>query len=138
MKTRLMAILMLASGALFAETHVSIGVNIGPRPYYGPAPVVVGAYRPACPGPGYVWIDRYYDAYRTWYPGYWAMPPYAGAYWVAPRFYGGHYYNGYWNGRGRSYYRNEDRHEYRERGHEDRERGHGRERWDDHGRGFRR
>ena len=97
MKTRLMALMLVAGGALFAQTHVAIGIQIG-RPVLVPAPVVVNAYRPPCPGPGYVWIDGYYDEFGNWYDGYWALPPYAGAYWIAPRFTGGRFYAGYWGG----------------------------------------
>jgi hypothetical protein len=109
MKTRLMALMLMAGGAMFAQTRVSIGVQIGPRPVYGYAPVappVAVAYRPPCPGPGYVWIDGYRDDYGDWFDGYWTLPPYVGAYWIAPRFVGRSFYPGYWNGpRGRSYYR---------------------------------
>ena len=93
MKTKLMALMLVASGAVFAETRVSIGVQIG-----RPAPVaVVEAYRPPCPGPGYVWVEGYYDEYNSWVDGYWAMPPYEGAYWVAPRIVSGHFYAGRWD-----------------------------------------
>ena len=100
MKTKLMAMLLMASGALFAGTHFAVGVQVGGPAVYAPAPapVVVGAYRPPCPGPGYIWINGYYDGYGNWIGGYWALPPYAGAYWVAPRYYGGHFYTGYWGG----------------------------------------
>ncbi len=103
MKTKLMAILLMAGGALFGQPRVSIGVHIGAHPVYRPirvAPVrwAVGVYRPPCPGPGYVWIDGYYDPYGAWLDGYWAYPPYAGAYWVTPRYYGGRYIAGYWGG----------------------------------------
>src|SRR6516225_3585147 len=30
----------------------------------------------SCPGPRYLWVDGYYDAYDAWYSGYWALPPY--------------------------------------------------------------
>lgn len=116
MKKRFMVLLLVAGGSLFAETHFSIGVQVGaPRYYSGPAVV---AYRPPCPGPGYIWVPGYYNNYGNWFNGYWATPPYAGAYWVAPRFYQGRSYPGYWGGaRG---------HEWREHG-----RGHG------YGRGYR-
>ncbi len=102
MKTKLMAMLLVAGGSLFAQ-HLSVGVGIGAPGYYGvgpvaPPPVAVGAYRPPCPGPGYVWMDGYYGTYGNWIAGYWALPPYTGAYWVAPRLYGGHAYAGYWGG----------------------------------------
>jgi hypothetical protein len=129
MKLKLMGLLMIAGGSLFAQPRFSIGVGIG-----APAPVVVAGYRPPCPGPGYVWIDGYYDNYGRWFEGYWAAPPYEGAYWIAPRYYGGHFYSGYWGG-ARSYdrgFRESREHEWREREHVD----HGREY--DRGREFRR
>ena len=87
MKTKLMALVLMAGGAIFAQPRFAIGVNIGT-----PAPVVVAAH------PGRVWVDGYRDGYGRWTAGYWAAPPYAGAYWVAPRFYGGHFAAGYWGG----------------------------------------
>ena len=106
------------AGSAFAAPHISIGVGIGTPGYYAPAPVPYVAARPPMPGPGYIWIDGYYDAYGQFVPGYWSMPPYAGAYWVTPRYYGGRYYSGYWNGpRGYGYgYRGYDRDDFRYRG----------------------
>jgi hypothetical protein len=140
MKTKLMALLLVAGGSMFAQTRFSVGVQFGAPHYYQPAPVAA-AYRPPCPGPGYVWVDGYYDGYGNWSNGYWAMPPYAGAYWVAPRYNGGHFFAGYWGG-ARGYDRDDRRfgesreHEWRERGRgfdRDRDHDHGR----DFGRGFR-
>lgn len=98
-KTKLMAMLLLAGGALVAQPRLAVGVQVGGPGYYPavPAPPAM-AYVPPCPGPGYVWIDGYYDPYGSWVGGYWALPPYAGAYWVGPRFAGGHFYSGYWGG----------------------------------------
>ncbi|MCL4402176.1 MAG: hypothetical protein M1436_05890, partial [Acidobacteria bacterium] len=65
-----------------------------------PPPVVV--YRPPCPGPGYMWVPGYYypaGENYAWRSGFWSRPPYAGAYWVAPRYYGRRYYPGYWGRR---------------------------------------
>ena len=104
MKTKLMALLLMAGGSVFAQSGFSIGVHIGAPGYYrpAPAPVVVAAYRTVRPGPGYIWIDPYQDGYGHRFNGYWALPPYAGAYWVAPRFSSGRFYSGYWAGsRGR-------------------------------------
>ena len=98
MKTKLMVLMLAAGGAMFAETHVAIGVQFGGPRVAVAAPVVMDAYRPPCPGPGYIWIDGYYDEYGNWFDGYWDLPPYVGAYWIAPRFYGGHFYAGYWGG----------------------------------------
>jgi hypothetical protein len=105
MKTKLLALLLVAGGALFAESHFSIGIGIGGfAPAYGyyapplpPAPPAV-VYAPA-PGPGYTWVSGYWypaGPRYAWRAGYWARPPYARAYWVAPRYYGHRYYGGYW------------------------------------------
>ncbi|MEQ1945636.1 MAG: hypothetical protein ABL995_00500 [Bryobacteraceae bacterium] len=102
MKTKLMALMILVAGSAFAQSSFSVGVNIGGPGYYAPAAPYYVA-RPPMPAPGYMWIDGYYDAYRRPVPGYWATPPYAGAYWVAPRYNGGRFYNGYWNGPRRGY-----------------------------------
>jgi len=51
-----MMLMMLLAGGLFASPRVTVGIGIGV-----PAPVAV--VRPACPGPGYVWMN-----------GYWAPP----------------------------------------------------------------
>lgn len=133
MKTKLMAMLMVAGGSLFAQTHFSIGVNIG-GPRYA-APFAVAAYRPVSPGPGYVWIDGYTDGYGQWVNGYWALPPYGGAYWVAPRFVGGRFTAGFWGGE-----RHFDRDDVRGREHNGFDRSHDRgfDHGRDFGRGFRR
>ena len=116
MKTKMLAILLLAGTSLFARTHVSIGIGIGgyypygyyyapPPVYYAPPAPAYYAPAPAYPyyAPGYapssVWISGYYYPYggrRMWRPGYWARPPFAGAIWVSPRWAGGHFYSGRW------------------------------------------
>ena len=146
MKKKLLAMMLVAGGSMFAQTRFSIGINFG-GPRYAP-PVAVAAYRPVAPGPGYIWVDGYTDEYGNWVDGYWALPPYAGAYWVAPRYYGGRFVAGYWGGErhfDRDDFRFRESREFREhdfdRGRSfDRDRGrsfdrdHGRE----FGRGFRR
>ena len=61
------ATMMLLAGGLLAAPHVRFGVDIGV-----PAPVAV--VRPACPGPGYAWVDGYYGANGVFVAGYWAPP----------------------------------------------------------------
>ena len=82
MKKKLIALVLLAGSSAFAETRFSIGVGLG-------APVV--ASRPFYPGPGYTWVDGYYDPYGTRIDGYWAPP--VASFGFAPRydnrFYGG-------------------------------------------------
>jgi hypothetical protein len=92
MKTKLLAVLLFAGSALFAAPAVVVGVGVG-------APVPVAAYVGRAPGPGYVWVGGYrypVGAGYGWHAGYWARPPYAHAYWVAPRYFGHRYYRGYW------------------------------------------
>lgn len=83
-----------------AAAQVSIGIHIGPPP---PPPIV----RVIPPRPAYdhVWVPGYWypvGARYHWRDGYWTRPPYARAYWVAPRYEGRRYYGGYWAGERRS------------------------------------
>jgi hypothetical protein len=110
MKSKLLVLILLAgSTAAFAGPRIFFGVNVGgyyPRPvavYSAPPPPPAAyGYVPVAPGPGYSWISGYYYPVGPrwgWRPGYWARPPYARAYWVGPRYYGGRYYRGYWGRR---------------------------------------
>jgi hypothetical protein len=82
MKTKLLALVLLAAGSMFAGTRVVVGLGGYGYGYYGaPPPPPVVAYV----GPRY-----------AWHAGYFARPPYARAYWVGPRYYGHRYYRGYW------------------------------------------
>lgn len=65
MKKKLIALVLLAGSSAFAQSRFSVGVGIG-------APVV--ASRPFSPGPGYTWVDGFYDPYGAWINGYWAPP----------------------------------------------------------------
>jgi len=58
MKTKILAGLLLAGSTMFAAPRVSFGFRIG-----APAPVVapVVAAVPPCPGPGYEFIDGYWQ-----------------------------------------------------------------------------
>jgi hypothetical protein len=98
MKKLLLIAAFATASSLFGQ--VSLGIRIGPPP----RPRVVRV-RPVSPGPGYAWVDGYWYAeggrYR-WHDGYWSRPPYEGAVWVVPRYEGGQFFAGYWNGeRGR-------------------------------------
>ncbi len=86
MKSKLLAVLLLAGTSMFAGPRVFFGLGVGP--VYAPAPVVAYANPPAPVAAAYAWR-----------PGYWARPPYAGAYWVGPRWEGHRYYGGYWHRR---------------------------------------
>ena len=98
MKTRFLALMLLAGSSLFARTHVSIGIGVGGGYYYSPPPPPVVYYSPTYVRPGYTWVSGYYPAgpRYSWRAGYYARRPYARARWVAPRYYGGRYYSGYW------------------------------------------
>ncbi|HTQ55672.1 MAG TPA: hypothetical protein VMI94_14490 [Bryobacteraceae bacterium] len=108
MKTRLLAVLLLAGSSLLAAPRVFVGVGfggvrvgVGPAPVYAyaPPPAAVVAYGPRVVRPGYTWVGGYWypvGARWAWRAGYWARPPYARAYWVAPRWYGHRWYRGYW------------------------------------------
>jgi hypothetical protein len=76
----------------------------GNYPSEGGYAVPAGAYAtPAACGPGYVWIDGYNDANGYFVNGYCTVPPYNGAYWVGPSFFGGRFVAGYWGRGGRGY-----------------------------------
>lgn len=99
MKTKLLALLFLiGTSAAFAGPRFFVGVGVGPA--YVPAPVYVAppivAPAPVAYAPGYAWIPGYYGPHYVWHAGYWARPPYPHAVWVGPRYYGGHFYGGYW------------------------------------------
>ena len=91
MKTKLLVATLLAGSSLFAETHFSVGIGVGGHGYAAP-PVM--AYRPHSPGPGYVWVDGYWDhagPRRFWRAGYWARPSYGRSFAIAPRSGGNRY-----------------------------------------------
>ena len=100
MKTKLLGVMLLAGGALFAETHFSVGIGVGGYGYAAP-PVV--AYASPYPGDGYEWIDGYWyqvGPRRLWREGYWGRRSYGRGYVVAPRYDGNRYGQGF---RGNSY-----------------------------------
>jgi len=74
-KVKLLAVALIAGGSMFAQSRLSIGVSVGG---YGPAypPPAYAAYRPACPGPGYTWVDGYWTPgpRRAWVNGFWRAP----------------------------------------------------------------
>jgi hypothetical protein len=80
MKTKLLAMMLLAGGSMFAGPRFSIGVGFGTPPAYA-------ANIPPCPGPGYTWVDGYWTnnyGRQVWVPGFWNAP--VVSFQVAPRF----------------------------------------------------
>src|ERR1700730_14269844 len=91
MKTKLLAVALLAGGSMFAQTRFSIGVSVGgyDRGYYPQAPPAYASAVPPCPGPDYTWVDGYWwqnYGRNTWVAGYWNRQPFSSGYQVAPRF----------------------------------------------------
>lgn len=69
MKTKILAGLLLAGSTMFAAPRISFGIGFGtPAPVV--APVVAGV--PPCPGPGYEFIDGYWQF--TGGPAYFRQP----------------------------------------------------------------
>ena len=106
MKTKLVVLLLLAGSTLFAGTRVYVGFGYG-------APPPVAVYAPACPGPGYTWVDGYWywsGPHRYWHNGWW-RPPYRGYgfgfRYDAPRHYRQYDRDDHWRGGGRD----RDRHD---------------------------
>jgi hypothetical protein len=86
MKRKVMVLFLLAGSSMFAGTRFVVGFGV-------PAPVPVVTY--AAPAPvAYAPAAYYYGPRYVVRPHYWARP-YAGV-WVGPRWFGGHYYRGYW------------------------------------------
>jgi len=126
MMTLLAGTLLAASPGFGAQ--VSIGIRIGPPP-----PPRVIRVAPLQPGPDFVWVDGYWypvGNHYKWHEGYWTRAPYAGARWFAPRYEGGQFFGGYWQGdRGRFEHEHRwDKHHDRDyrwnKEHEEHEHGH--------------
>jgi len=98
-RTTFVAACLLLNGAVvWAQTSVSIGVQIGPPP---PPRVVYVAPPPPPPEPEFVWVEGYWypvERHYVWHDGYWTRPPYPGARWVAARYERQTFYAGYWQG----------------------------------------
>jgi hypothetical protein len=83
MKKALVAMILVAGSAL-AGPRVRVGFGFG-------APASVAVVRPACPGPGYAWVDGYYAPNGVWVQGFWRAPEVAVR--VAPRYVAPRYYD---------------------------------------------
>jgi hypothetical protein len=73
MKTKILAGLLLAGSTMFAAPRLSFGIGIGV-----PAPVVVAppivAAVPPCPGPGYVFVNGFWQLSPGWRGGFYRAP----------------------------------------------------------------
>ena len=95
MKTKLLAMMLLAGGSIFAptmfaQTRFSIGLGFGSQGAgFNQAPPAYASNIPPCPGPGFTWVDGYWTndyGRESWVNGYWNAPPVFTGYQVAPRF----------------------------------------------------
>jgi hypothetical protein len=89
------AALLIAPAFVAAAAHVDLGIAVGTPPPPPPAAYVAGPVGVA-PGPGYVWVDGYWNwvgGRWVWVPGAWILPPHGHRVWVAPalefRWHGG-------------------------------------------------
>lgn len=103
MKTLITTTLLTATlliGLPASGAQISIGIRIGPPP-----PPRVVRLVPVSPGPDFIWVGGYWYAegpHWRWHEGYYTRAPYVGARWITPRYEGGQFYQGYWEGpRGR-------------------------------------
>jgi len=89
MKTKILAMMLLAGGSMFAQTRFSIGISFGGHGagFYQPPPSY--AYNiPACPGPDYAWTDGYWSqdyGRNIWVAGHWTRRSFNRSYQVEPR-----------------------------------------------------
>jgi hypothetical protein len=75
MKTKLIALAILAGSSMFAQSRLSVGIQVGGygQGYYDGAPVYASDI-PPCPGPDYDWVDGYWSqdyGRRSWIAGSW-------------------------------------------------------------------
>jgi hypothetical protein len=96
MKTKLLAMMLLAGGSMFAQTRVSVGIGFGGvgAGFYQPPPSYASNI-PPCPGPDYTWVDGYSSqnhGRNTWVAGYWNRRP------VVSRFNGDDHREGFARG----------------------------------------
>ncbi len=83
MKTKLLAMMLLAGGAVFAQPRFSVGIG------FDQAPPAYASNIPPCPGPGYTWVDGYWsESYGqpVWIAGYWNAPMFTTSFGFGPSF----------------------------------------------------
>ncbi|MGO9097259.1 MAG: hypothetical protein ACLQGV_18815 [Bryobacteraceae bacterium] len=97
LKGALLATVLLATLAPIACGPPVYAYRVPPPP-----PPILGVVGYA-PGPGYVWIDGFYDLRGSawvWRPGYWVRPPHPHAVWVRaywePHGHSYRFHRGYW------------------------------------------
>lgn len=80
MKTKVLALFLLASSSMFAGWRVGFGVGVGPA-YVPPPRVYVAPPAPYVAPYAYVAPYGYYQPYRPYVREYVAPVPYVGGYW---------------------------------------------------------
>ncbi len=88
MKMKLLAMMLLAGGSMFAQTRFSIGLGFaGQGAGFYQAPPAYAMSIPPSPGPGFMWVEGYWSqnyGRQFWVPGFWNRQPFRTGY-VAPR-----------------------------------------------------
>ena len=86
--------MLFAAGMACAQLNIGIHIGAPPRPR-------VVRVQPRSPGAEYFYVKGYWypvnNRYR-WHDGYWTRPAFVGARWMEPRYEGGQFYEGYWDG----------------------------------------
>ena len=96
--TTLAAAVLTLTFAAPGKAQVGFGVTIGTPP-----PPLRYEARPGIPGPGFIWVDGFWEPASgryQWHPGHWERPPFEGAFYVHPHWDhypdGWHMHEGYW------------------------------------------
>ena len=95
MKTRVLAMMLLAGGMVFAQPRFSVGIG------FNQAPPAYASNIPPCPGPGYTWVDGYWlqnYGQPVWIAGSWNAPVFTTGFGFATRF-DDHFRGGFDRGR---------------------------------------
>jgi hypothetical protein len=80
MKTKLLAVMLLAGGSMFAQSRLSVGVNVGGfGAGYTQTAIPYGYAVPPSAGPDYAFVDGYWSqdhGHRLWVSGFWQRRPF--------------------------------------------------------------